>query len=575
MPVDLGAGPLYQLNDNRFFPSLARRAAIPDVLRSTQATQPSRVGMGVVKAVCSVLTSGKLHDLAFDASAERWSLRVASGSSPGTLHVLGGERATWWADHPGYLHGIVWMVDALTVTQADPISREFRHRWAMLLLDFALWLGGPPPYTPAQLCQVAVSSALLPLGPTRPPRQAVTVGGAATHDLMAVTDALYFFAKARAAGPDLGAIEQQPDPAPLPGMPQAIERWLYLQPPGAVVSAPAARPAARPAGSTGSTGSTSIDVAALTGAMPTLRRVVRRGGSCLITGPTGNGKSQATRLAVTDDGRRYVQMDGQPSMTDREFYGKTQGMPDATGQQQRYAWFDGPLARAFRAAAAGEPTALVIDELARFDPYYLAPLLAALDQKSGQDVRALLGLPDAVRQTVDPDAIYRVLVMPDGEYLLAPREALAIVATTNLGDEYTQSQQEFDAALLGRFEVYLEFERLAPAVRERILIDLHQLPAPVATLLVSAEDYTVSEVAPHGILRRPLNLRTCVNWAREARALQATGVTWREAVAAAANVTAIPYVCARTTQGQLERPAVDSVRDWLRQALMAQPLPVD
>jgi hypothetical protein len=222
------------------------------------------------------------------------------------------------------------------------------------------------------------------------------------------------------------------------------------------------------------------------------------------------------------------------------------------------------------ASTEGARVVLVLDELARFDPYHLAPLMGVLDRVRGAALQRLAGLRDEVRAALQPDEDYRVLKLPNGERLIAPADRLSVLATTNLGADYIQTQQEFDAALLRRFDLHLDVQRLEAPERRAILVG-HGLPPRVADVLVAIEDYSVQETGAHnGLLRRELNLGTCVTWATEARELvREGGLGWGEAVVSAAELAAIPFACPRDTDGYLEAPSAQSLREQIRRVVAA------
>jgi MoxR-like ATPase len=247
-------------------------------------------------------------------------------------------------------------------------------------------------------------------------------------------------------------------------------------------------------------------------------------------------------------------------MTDREFYGDI--VPIASAQGKEYVAVYGPLTEAWRLAQAGVPTTLIIDELARFDAYFLTPLLEALDRVSDAELCHLTGVADP--DAIDPNATYRTLRLPSGERLIASMHHLSAVATANLGDEYLQVQQRFDAALLGRFDAQYTVERLDAETRAEILAQYHGLPAAVARAIARMEDETTRITPTHGgVLARPINLRVAISWGVEAQAVE-DGMTWAEALGRALEHTVIPYCCARDSQGALETEAVNAVRDLLR-----------
>ena len=305
-----------------------------------------------------------------------------------------------------------------------------------------------------------------------------------------------------------------------------------------------------------------------TGTLATLQRCLRRGSTVLLVGPTGIGKSVVARQAAVAEQIAMVLIEGRPGLEDRDLYGKVYPQEGPSGQTFR--WVDGPLTEAWRTAASGQRVVLIMDELARFDPYYLAPLTGSLDKVRGDELRLVVGISPVVLEHVESDAEYRVLKLPTGERLAAPARLLSVIATTNLGSDYIQTQNEFDAALLGRFEIQLDIVRLDADTRCHILANQHQLPEPVATLMVQMEDYTVYNTAAHnGLLRRELNLRTCIHWATEASDLVRAGMSWAEAVRVAAGATVIPFCCSRSEDGYLDRPSSQALRDEIRRKIVS------
>jgi hypothetical protein len=134
-----------------------------------------------------------------------------------------------------------------------------------------------------------------------------------------------------------------------------------------------------------------------------------------------------------------------------------------------------------------------------------------------------------------------------------------------LGDEYVQLQQRFDAALLGRFDAQYTVERLDTVTRAEILCRYHGLPVAAAHVIALFEDETTRNTEAHGgLLARPINLRVAISWGAEARAEVEEGDPWTVALSTAAESTVIPYCCARDSQGALDEPAANAMRDLLR-----------
>src|SRR3712207_557059 len=179
------------------------------------------------------------------------------------------------------------------------------------------------------------------------------------------------------------------------------------------------------------------------------------------------------------------------------------------------------------------------------------------------DVQALPGLDD----TID----YYLLQLPNGDRLVAPCHNLSIVATTNLGHDYVQVQQSFDAALLRRFSVQLQVERLEAGVRQQALT-ARGVPPAMAARMTALEDHTTTQTgAQGGLLQRELNLGTLLAWADEAQALAEDGLAWEVALTLCLPYTVAPFCCPRLSDGSLEAAAVDVLQDAWQTVLTSGP----
>lgn len=209
---------------------------------------------------------------------------------------------------------------------------------------------------------------------------------------------------------------------------------------------------------------------------------IERGKTALLIGPTGTFKTEMAKRAATETGAAMVVIKGRPGMEDRDFFQSI--VPTPEGPKV----IDGPVTEAFRKAQK-QRTLLLLDELLRFEPYYLGALVGALDQYSPAELKAMgLSVPEDPASAAPKEAMasegqealasegqgiegqsqgiegqsqgwggqsgkrYYCLSLPSGEKVVTPTENLSIVATTNLGDDYNQGQQ-IDAALFGRFNL--------------------------------------------------------------------------------------------------------------------------
>jgi hypothetical protein len=168
--------PLYHLREAECWPSLASRQAIPPFLASA-GRSGSKVGLGLVKAACRLLTRDRVTGLGWDAARSCWSLAYQGESG---AYTFSGTASCWQVAHATSYHlALAGLVDALVRGCDLPATAEVRARW-LAFLDRLRVLAGPPPYDTARLRECARDQE-------------------ATDALMAVTDALYFLMKAQAA----------------------------------------------------------------------------------------------------------------------------------------------------------------------------------------------------------------------------------------------------------------------------------------------------------------------------------------------------------------------------------------
>ena len=142
----------------------------------------------------------------------------------------------------------------------------------------------------------------------------------------------------------------------------------------------------------------------------------------IVKGGPGSGKTFAAR----EHGKsfdRYVEIGVYPETQSSDLIGYMTPVEP---------WVDGPLTDAFRAAAAGQNVLMVVDELYRASgparQCLLTPLAPAIiDDKPYYRLRTGKPVKDALTGATT------------SEVLLAPKENLAIVATTNVGGKFDVS----------------------------------------------------------------------------------------------------------------------------------------
>lgn len=160
------------------------------------------------------------------------------------------------------------------------------------------------------------------------------------------------------------------------------------------------------------------------------------------------------------------------------------------------------------------------------------------------------------------------VTLPNGEVIPAPKENLVIVATTNQGDDYEQFGA-IDAALLGRFELQIDMTTADPHVLTRIYTEAFGSGGIIPKLL-AFEAWTRRNTGVHGgLLKRPTNPRVTINLLREAKRLIDEGLDRATALAAALEVTILPYCAPRDTTGALAEDATAVLRDEFKNVIGA------
>jgi len=151
----------------------------------------------------------------------------------------------------------------------------------------------------------------------------------------------------------------------------------------------------------------------------------------LIEGDRGSGKTTEVRQFARANNYPYVEMGGHEGIEAAILLGYL--VPYGNGQM---VWKDGPLAEAFRKARTSK-VVFLMDEILRVPARELSILLTALSPDEGM-YHLRTG---------------RVLSVEDGvateEVLSCPTSNLFVVATTNVGSEY--SVDEIDPAIAERF----------------------------------------------------------------------------------------------------------------------------
>jgi len=207
------------------------------------------------------------------------------------------------------------------------------------------------------------------------------------------------------------------------------------------------------------------------------------GNNLLLAGPSGTGKTMLARQMTEEFGRALYKIVGRESMQDVNMLGTFVSRRDGVIE-----WVDGPLSKAFRAAANGEPTVMFIDELTRIPTKHQNVLIEAINQYD--------------------DEHYVLENLDLGETLVAPTENLTFIAACNLGQEGTSVIPE---ALKDRFHfVYVDYP---PAEIEAEILKEAGMPEEfVAPVIEFAQD--TRRQANDMLLEMPVSTRTLVSVSR-------------------------------------------------------------
>lgn len=500
----------FGLKECEYWPSLQKSQTIPTDLKSARAQKGrnSNLGLGLVEALSHLLTGG--------VTIGRHATKHKNVSVEYTSNSGGTRRA--FAGHAGrsvHWHGVDAMKAAplLCVVKAvaseGTLFAEVYERWQTLLEELVLVLGDQLPYTKDELVRAD--------GQSTPAR----------HAMMAVTDAIYFGLK---EANESGAITfHDTGGDAYPSDDELLKKVLGVR-----------RPAATPA------------VRTADGLQASIEAVIRTGGTALLIGPTGTFKTTTAARAALAAGAAMTVVKGRPGLEDRDFFGGV--TPTASGP----TWVDGPVTEAFRKAEAG-PTMLLIDEILRFESIFLGALVGLLDPASPEELRAR-GI------AATGTGRHYVAELPTGEKIAAPCEHLSLVATTNVGNQYAQAAQGFDAALLGRFEIVVDVETPDPAIKRALYEDagrcLSTDAARVADQLEALEEViNRNQFDDGGLFVRKAHPRLLLNMARHMARLEAAGLSYVEAAAGAAHVTVATYCAQRDPAGRLDEAAVQTVHD--------------
>lgn len=277
--------------------------------------------------------------------------------------------------------------------------------------------------------------------------------------------------------------------------------------------------------------------------VPQLTLLAKCGGrasNVVLYGPTATFKTESVKAAAREAGARVVAMNGRPSMSDRDILGE----PVVVGQS--VSWSDGPLSKAMRSALTRK-TVLQIDELLRFDPFYLNTLVGALDLKSAEDVADL-----ALDVPPQPGPYYVLELPKNRETLVVPSCNLSVFATTNIGGEYVQPADELDPALARRLPNQIEVPYPERDVLEPLYLSVCADVQVVEALFTLAAFVEANTASAGGAYRSVLHPGLGFNFLNTFQMHSDNGASKQEAFRAACEMTLVTPLCPREPDGSLD-----------------------
>jgi hypothetical protein len=249
---------------------------------------------------------------------------------------------------------------------------------------------------------------------------------------------------------------------------------------------------------------------------------VAQGGSLMLVGPTGTGKSSllldaadrekyGVELIVCHEGKRIHVLQG----------GHTRD--EEKGGEWRFA--SGPITRLAKRIARGERVMLIFDELARahrevfayamdlLNTYSMKEIVAMRPISEGDDMK--LELPEDFGKM--PGVRYHVLAVDILQRrFVVPTNRLLIAATANQGEHYGGNDFS-DPAFCRRWTHWLHLSGYDDAVVRQILASKCKLP-PTADLFEAILQVNKEVHAYHtreDALKMTLSLPLLINWARQ------------------------------------------------------------
>ena len=244
--------------------------------------------------------------------------------------------------------------------------------------------------------------------------------------------------------------------------------------------------------------------------------------NCLLIGPTGTGKSLCVfealeRLARP---RRVFVIEGHSSLKEFDLLGGY--VPDGEG---RFVWRDGVVTQAVRE----EGSLLFVDEANRMPARVLNVLLGIISRRA-------------------------VVLTEHGSEEVAASDDFCVVMASNLGKGY--HVESYDAALISRFPVVLEYHYLPQREEEKLLKERTEIDKDVAHVMVKVANETRRLKKSHE-LSGCLDPRGLIAWASKFKSRKEEELLDR--LKASARITFIYSVCGTDSEGFIREDAMNVV----------------
>lgn len=244
--------------------------------------------------------------------------------------------------------------------------------------------------------------------------------------------------------------------------------------------------------------------------------------NCLLIGPTGTGKSLCVFEGVErlKRPRRVFVIEGHSSLKEFDLLGGY--VPNGSGG---FAWRDGIVTQALRE----EGSLLFIDEANRMPARVLNVLLGIISRRA-------------------------VVLTEHGSEEVPASDDFCVVMASNLGKGY--HVEAYDAALISRFPVVLEFHYLPQRDEEQLLRERTGISKDEAQVMVKVANETRRLKRSHE-LSGCLDTRGLIAWASKFKTRKEEDLL--ERLRASARITFMYSVCGADSEGFIRENAMNIV----------------